>query len=168
MRNIHWKRAAAFVAVFVIATVTFVFAQDAVADPAPEAASSAWWQGILQGALWGIMAAFAGYAKNVDVKTGKMKEKFEAKYMVSTACVGVLVGISAHLMGKLPADLLTSVEASPIFAIITFGVEALLKVVWRHGAPRVADIWNTLKGGASDPPSLPPSKPSAGSGAAKA
>jgi hypothetical protein len=96
------------------------------------------------------MAAFTGWAKNKDPETGKM-EGFQSKYFVATLVVGALVGVAGHFMGLTPEGVIGALEASPIYGMVTFAVEALMKVIWRHGAPQLSALIGTVKGGASDP-----------------
>lgn len=105
---------------------------------------------ILISLLGGAMAAFTGWAKNKNAKTGEM-EGFQSKYFVATLVVGALVGVAGHFMGLTPEGVIGALEASPIYAMVTFAVEALMKVIWRHSAPQLAALLGTIKGGASDP-----------------
>jgi hypothetical protein len=114
------------------------------------------WKGILNGAIAGVMAAVLGWVKNRNTKTGEM-ERFEIKFLVPTALVGVLVGVGAALMKKTPADLLTALETSPIFGALVFAVEAGLKAIWRNTVPMVRDMISDVKAGAGNP--TPPAPP---------
>jgi hypothetical protein len=126
------------------------------AAPAPLSTGESMWKGLLQGAIWGVMAAFGGWMKNRDTKTGDM-QKLEFRYIFQTAIVGVLVGVVAGLLKKSPTDLIDAAATSPIGAAIVFAVEAGLKAVWRNSVPVVKDMLGDLKAGAGNP--TPPAPP---------
>lgn len=136
----------------------FLLAQEAGADPAAvaEAAgddgekSGNLLMALLTAVLGGAMAAFTGWAKNKNADTGEM-EKFQSKYFVATLIVGALVGVAGHFMGLTPDGVVGALEASPIYGMVTFAVEALMKVIWRHGAPQLGSLLGTIKAGGSDP-----------------
>ncbi len=137
-------------------------AGEAAADAAGAAgdteSSGKWWHGVLNGLLGGVMAAFLGWIKNRDKKTGDM-EKFEIKYAVPTIIVGALVGVIAGLTGKAPADFIDGVQSSPLFGGITFVVDAGLKAVWRHSVPLLKDLLSDVKSGYGEkPPETPAPK----------
>ena len=85
-------------------------------------------------------------------------EKFEIRWLIPTVIVGVVVGVWAAIAEKAPRDFITAIEASPLFAAITFGAEALLKALWRNTVPLFRDLWGALKSG-SDKPVKPQDRP---------
>lgn len=113
------------------------------------------WKGIMNGAIAGVMAAILGWIKNRNTQTGEM-QRFEIKYLVPTAIIGVLVGIASALLKMTPADLLTTLETSPIFAAIVFAVEAGLKAIWRNTVPLARDMIADVKTGVGNPTTPPP------------
>jgi hypothetical protein len=146
-----------------LVALAFLFAADiaaAQAAPAPAAAAApstgeSMWKGLLQGAIWGVMAAFAGWMKNRDTKSGQM-EKLEFRYVFQTAIVGVLVGVVAGFLKKSPTDLIDAASTSPLGAAVVFAVEAGLKAIWRNSVPVVRDMLGDLKNANPTPPAPPP------------
>lgn len=107
-------------------------------------------KGILNGVLGGAIAVFLGWGKNKDPQSGKM-ESFDVKYAWPTLIIGAVVGLIAHWMNLTPKDLLTSVEASPIFAGAVLALEMLWKMVFRHSVPLIRETVNAIKGGGGNP-----------------
>lgn len=142
---------------FFLAMGTIAFAADGAA-PASGLSDGSVWKGVLNGCLAGVMAAVLGWLKNRDTKTGE-QQGFEIKYMIPTAIIGAIVGIVAALLKKSPTDFVTSIEASPLFAAITLGVEYVFKIVWRHGVLHLRDMLTDIKTGGGNPTPPPPPTP---------
>ncbi len=115
-------------------------------------------KGILTGILGGAIAVFIGWGKNKNTSTGEM-EKFDIKYAWPTLIIGGIVGLIAHWMGMAPADFITSIEASPIFAGAVFALEAIWKMIFRHTAPLIRESVDAIKGAGKNPPTPPPPTP---------
>lgn len=124
-----------------------------------------WWKGILQGILGGVVASLIGWAKNKNTRTGE-QEKFGFEYLLQTCFFGAIVGLVAGFLKKNPADLVGSLEATPLFGALTFLVEALFKAIWRHGVVKVRSLIEDFKagsGGGNPTPPAPSPTPSGGS-----
>lgn len=134
-------------ALFVISFSSLAFAFDgtqASSDMPPML------KGILTGVIGGVIAGFLGWSKNRDTKTGEM-QKFEFQYLWPTLLVGALVGAASYWLKKEPKDIVASLEASPIYAGIIFGAEALLKTIWRNSAVTLRGILSDVKSGGNPP-----------------
>lgn len=163
MKKLMKTMAGASLAVMLLAAPAMAMSQ--AAGPAPvEAATLSFksdgsvWKGVLNGAIAGVMAALLGWIKNRNTQTGEM-QRFEIKFLVPTALVGVVVGIVAALLKMTPADLVTSIETSPVFTAVVFAAEAGLKAVWRNTVPMVRDMIGDVKAGAGNPTPPAPPKP---------
>ena len=156
------KMTCAAAAVMLLSMPALALAQAPATQPAAEAATISFksdgsvWKGILNGAIAGVMAALLGWIKNRNTQTGEM-QRFEIKYLVPTALVGVIVGIVSALLKMTPADLVTTLETSPVFAAVVLAAEAGLKAVWRNTVPMVRDMIGDVKAGAGNP--TPPAPP---------
>lgn len=149
----------AFATMFIMVMAGAAFAMQA-AQPAATGGMPDWVKGLLSGVLGGVMAGFLGWMKNRDTATGKM-EQFEFKHLWPTLLVGALVGIIASFMKKQPADLVQSLESSPVFAGIVFAAEALWKAIWRNSVVTFRDALGNVKASAQNPPATPPPTPPA-------
>ena len=143
------------VPIMLISMVSLALAQDAAAPAAPEKANLV--SGLVSALLGGAMAVFMGWGKNRDAKTGEM-QKFEVQHAWPTLVIGGIVGLVAFWLKKTPQDLVTSLEASPIYAGIIFAVEAGWKLIWRNTVPLVREALGAVKSGGN--PTTPPSNPS--------
>lgn len=143
------------VPVMMVAMVSLAFAQDGAKTAAPENANLV--SGLISALLGGAMAVFVGWGKNRDAKTGEM-QKFEVQHAWPTLVIGGVVGLVAFWLKKTPQDLVSSLEASPIYAGIIFAVEAGWKLIWRNSVPMVREALSAVKSGKN--PTTPPSNPS--------
>jgi hypothetical protein len=139
-----------------MAALAFAFAGIAcVAQAAaPTAAEPKVWHGILGAVLGGVLAVLVGYAKNRDPKTGEM-QKFEIRYAWPTLLIGAIVGLVSHWLKKTPQDLVSSLEASPIYAAVVFLAEAAWKAVWRNSVPLIREALAAIKSGGGNPTNSP-------------
>lgn len=106
--------------------------------------------GIVSAVIGGVMAVFLGYGKNRNAASGEM-EKFDIKYAWPTLIIGGLVGVGSYFMKKTPADLVASLEASPLYAGVIFAVEAAWKAIWRNSAPMIREALGAIKSGKENP-----------------
>lgn len=112
-------------------------------------------KGLLNGALAGILAALMGWVKNRNSQTGEI-ERFQIKYLVPTVLAGLLAGAIGAWLKLSPADLVTALEASPFYAFVVFGIEAVIKAVYRNTVPFARDLLKDIKTGAGNPTPPPP------------
>lgn len=115
-----------------------------------------WWQGLLQGIWGGILASFAGYAKNRDTRSGSHQE-FGIQYLVQTCIFGAILGLVAGIFKINPSDFGTSAVASPIFAGLTMIFEVAVKAVWRNAVVKTRELMEDFKAGSANP--TPPAPP---------
>ncbi len=115
-------------------------------------------KGALMGLIGGVVAVGLGFFKNKDPKTGEM-EKFDLKYAWPTLVVGAIVGVAGHYLGMTPEDLVTAVEASPIYGGAVLVLEMILKAIFRHSVPWIRDAFDAIKKGDGNP-TEPPSEDS--------
>ena len=140
--------------------VAFVFIMTATALAADGTAGTAtggnWWQGLLQGVWGGILASFAGYAKNRDTRSGSHQE-FGIQYLVQTCIFGAILGLIAGIFKVNPSDFATSAVASPVFAGLTMVFEMVMKAIWRNAIVKTRELIEDFKAGSGNPtPPVPP------------
>lgn len=115
-------------------------------------------KGILNGALAGVLAALMGWVKNRNSQTGEL-ERFQIKYLIPTALAGVLTGAIGAWLKMSPADLITALSASPFYTLVVYGVESVIKAIYRNTVPFARDLLNDIKTGGGNPtPPAPPTQ----------
>lgn len=112
-------------------------------------------KGLLNGALAGLLASFMGWIKNRNSQTGEL-ERFQVKYLVPTVLAGLLAGAIGAWLKMSPADLVTALEASPFYTFVVFGIEAVIKAIYRNTVPFARDLLSDIKSGAGNPTPPPP------------